>query len=80
MWFRRSQDKALGKKLQMKTSGVEWVLVYRGGAPSGGEEPGFAEVVSHKKMSIPIFPDDFENTLQNLCYHCYFLLFHNILR
>ena len=69
-----------GKKLQMKTSGVEWVLVYRGGASSGGEEPGFAEVVSHKKLSIPIFPDDFENTLQNLCYHCYFLLFHNILR
>ena len=66
MWFRRSQDKALGKKIQMKTSGVEWVHVFRGGEPSGGEEPGFAEVVSHKKLSIPIFPDDFKNTLQNL--------------
>ena len=57
-----------GKKLQMKISGVEWVLVFRGGAPSGGEEPGFAEVGSHKKLSIPIFTDEFKNTLQKLCF------------
>ena len=75
MWFRRSQDKALGKKLQMKTSGVEWVHVFRGGEPSGGEEPGFAEVVSHKKLSIPIFPDDFENTLQILCFFFFSITF-----
>ena len=48
------------------TTGVERVSLLSGGGSSGAEEPGFAEVVSHKKFSIPIFPDDFANTLQNL--------------